>query len=116
MINIQGIIASVMVTDIDRAIHFYRDKLGLTVENEQADWVMFREGIALQLSPVPAADLKWDPNSVVITLVVSDCEEAYRQLTERGVAFLNAPTGSPGLTAVASLRDSENNILQLLQL
>ncbi len=114
--KIQGIIASIMVTDIDRAIQFYRDKLGLTVESEQADWVMFEEGIAIQLSPVAAADLKWDPNSVVITLVVENCDEAYRRLTERGVAFLSAPTSAPGLTAIASLRDSENNILQLLQL
>ncbi len=114
--KIQGVIASVTVSDIDRAIGFYRDKLGLTVESEHADWVMFQEGIAIQLSPVPASELKWDPNSVVITLVVEDCETAYRTLTSRGVAFLSAPASSPGLTAVASLRDTENNVLQLLQL
>ena len=49
--QIQGVMAIVMVQDIERALRFYRDLLGFTVEDEQEDWVLFHEGVGLRVSP-----------------------------------------------------------------
>jgi predicted enzyme related to lactoylglutathione lyase len=110
-----GAVAMVMVDDIVRALRFYRDVLGFTVREEQEDWVLFNEGVGLQTSPEPLSDVRFAMNSVVVTLIVGDIQAAFEALTEKGVAFFLPPTDAGG-AAVAAFRDTENNVLQLLQL
>lgn len=111
--QINGVMAMVMVQDIEKALRFYRDTLGLTVQDEQEDWVVFQEGISLGLAPEPAPDLQLAFNTVMVTLVVDDVNAAYVELTKRGVAFFLAPTTEAGAT-FATFRDSEGNLVQLL--
>jgi catechol 2,3-dioxygenase-like lactoylglutathione lyase family enzyme len=107
--------AMVMVQDVERALRFYRDLLGFTVQEEQEDWVFFAEGVGLQRAPEPLPDVAFNVNAVVVTLFVEDVARAYAELTGQGVAFFLAPTESAGVT-VATFRDTENNLLQLLQI
>lgn len=109
-----GVMAMVMVQDIERALRFYRDTLGFTVQEEQEDWVIFNEGAGLQKSPEPLPELNTNFNAVVITLVVEDAFAAYSELTQKGVAFFVPPTDAGG-AIVATFRDTENNFVQLLQ-
>jgi catechol 2,3-dioxygenase-like lactoylglutathione lyase family enzyme len=105
--------AMVMVQDIERALRFYRDVLGFTLQDEQEDWVVFNEGVSLGLSPEPAAELNVAFNAVMVTLVVDDVQASYQELIAKGVAFFIAPQTDGGMT-FATLRDSEGNLVQLL--
>lgn len=111
--TLAGVIAMVLVHDIDRALRFYRDILGLTVQEEQEDWVVFNEGIGLAVSPEPLPEVNLNLNSVMVTLLTPDVEAAYSELTSRGVAFVMAPARMGG-ASVAAFRDTENNVLQLM--
>lgn len=113
--QLRGIMAMVMVQDIERALRFYRDILGFTVETEQEDVVLFVEGVGLQVSPEPMAELRFEPNAVLIALYVESVQASYEELTAKGVAFFLAPTTSAGST-FATFRDTENNLLQLVQI
>jgi len=114
-LRINGVMAMVMVQDIERALRFYRDMLGFTVQDEQEDWVVFNEGISLGLSPEPAPELNVAFNAVLVTLVVDDVQATFTELTAKGVAFFTAPSTEAGAT-YATFRDSEGNLMQLLSL
>ncbi len=112
--QIQSVMAMTLVHDIERALRFYRDVLGFTVTEEQEDFVLFAEGVGLQLSPEPLPELNLNLNAVMLTLFVPDIDAAFRELTSRGAAFFLPPTAEGGIT-FASLRDTEGNLLQLFQ-
>ncbi len=104
----------VLVQDIDRAVRFYRDILGFTVQLEEEDWAVFAEGVGLMVSPEPLPQDNMNLNSVIITLNVPSVQDAYNELIDRGVPFLVLPTDVGGAT-VASFRDTEGNVLQLVE-
>jgi len=113
--RIQGVMAMVLVQDIERALRFYRDVLGFTVQEEQEDWVVFSEGVGLRVSPEPLPEWSLNVNAVLITLMVDDVPAAYAELTQKGVAFFLPPTEAGG-AIFATFRDTENNLLQLMQI
>jgi predicted enzyme related to lactoylglutathione lyase len=104
----------VLVLDIDRALRFYRDRLGFTVQFEEEDWVVFEQGVGLMLSPEPLPQDNIFLNAISLSLYVEDISAAYGELIDHGVAFLVVPTDVGGAT-VASFRDTEGNLIQLLQ-
>jgi predicted enzyme related to lactoylglutathione lyase len=104
----------VLVQDMDRAVRFYRDMLGFRLQAEQEDWAMFEERVGLMLSPEPLPLDNVSLNAVMLTLNVDDVHAAYHELVQKGVAFLVGPTDVGG-AVVASFRDSEGNLLQMLQ-
>ena len=110
-----GVMAMALVQDIERATRFYRDILGFTIQEEQEDWVVFNEGVGLQVSPEPLPEVNLNVNSVQIALTVDDVEAAYAELVKMGVAFFLPPMESGGMV-FAAFRDTENNLLQLLQI
>jgi predicted enzyme related to lactoylglutathione lyase len=113
-VNVQSVTAMVLVQEMDRALRFYRDTLGLTVHLEQEDWAVFAEGVGLMLSPEPLPQDNISLNAVMITLNVDDVHGAYHELVQQGVAFLVGPTDVGG-AIVASFRDTEGNLLQLVE-
>lgn len=110
-----GVMAMVLVQDIERATRFYRDTLGFTVQEEQEDWIVFNEGVGLQVSPEPLPEFSVNVNAVQIALTVEDVHASYAELTKKGVPFYLPPMESGGMT-FATFRDTENNLLQLLQI
>jgi predicted enzyme related to lactoylglutathione lyase len=112
--QILGLSTVVLVHEMDRALRFYHKTLGLTLVEEEDDWAQFAEGIVLMLSPEPLPADNLSLNAVSISLQVADAAEAFNHLTSNGVAFLVPPTDVGG-AVVASFRDSEGNLLQLLQ-
>jgi predicted enzyme related to lactoylglutathione lyase len=113
-VNVKSVTAMVLVQDIDRALRFYRDVLGFTVQIEQEDWAVFTEGVGLMLSPEPLPQDNISLNAVMVTLNVDDAHGAYHELVTQGVAFLVGPTDVGG-AVVASFRDTEGNLLQLVE-
>ena len=75
-----GVMAMVLVQDIERALRFYRDTLGFTVAEEEEDWVIFHEGVGLQVSPDPIPAVNIAFTAVQVTLQVDDVQAAFAEL------------------------------------
>ena len=112
--QIQGVMATVLVQDIERAIRFYRDLLGFTIEDEAEEWAIFAEGVSLRVAPEPLPEWKPGLNGVMLTVIVADVRAAFEELTRQGVAFFVPPTEADG-GVFATFRDSEGNLIQLTQ-
>ena len=104
--------------DMERAIAFYRDKLGMkhlfTVPPKMAffDCAGIRLMLALPDKP------EFDHPSSIIYFNVDDIGQATQTLSERGVHFEEQPAfvanmGSYDLW-MAAFRDSENNLLAMM--
>ena len=94
----------IMVTDMKRSLHFYRDILGFRVRFESEFWTEFdTEGTTLALHggarPSPeAASAKEEKlaGTVAIGLNVSNLEGTVRMLKGQGVRFVMEPTVREG--------------------
>jgi methylmalonyl-CoA/ethylmalonyl-CoA epimerase len=109
---------SVNVRDLDRAVAFYKDALGLqhlfSVPGRMAFFDC--DGIRLMLAIPERPDL--DHPSSIIYFKVPDIEQAHGALVSREVHFetepmLVAPMATHDLW-LAEFRDSENNVLALM--
>ena len=104
------------VSDIGRAVTFYRDSLGMRFLFQVPNLAFFDcDGIRLMLSlPEKAAE----GSSSVIYYKVADIQQAFQTLASRGVGF----EGEPHLIAkmpdhelwMAFFRDPDRNLLALM--
>jgi len=108
---------SMRAHDVDRAVRFYRDALGLSFLFAAPPRLAFFDcdGVRLMLStPEPGFD---HPGSVVY-FAVDDIRQAHEALTSRGVAFRTAPHKIATLADrevwLADFEDSEGNTLALM--
>jgi methylmalonyl-CoA/ethylmalonyl-CoA epimerase len=103
--------------DVERAVSFYRHKLGMKYLFSVPPKMAFFDcdGIMLMLS-LPETP-EFDHASSVIYFNVEDIHEATRILTERGVEFREQPTFVADMGTyelwMAFFSDSENNMLAL---
>jgi predicted enzyme related to lactoylglutathione lyase len=104
--------------DLDRAVEFYRDKLGMkhlfTVPPKMA--FFDSAGIRLMLALPETKD--FDHPSSILYFNVDDIKQAHATLSERGVSFAEDPVlvadmGTYDLW-MAAFHDSENNLLALM--
>ena len=109
-----GVMAMVLVHDIDRATRFYRDTLGFTIQDESEDWVIFNEGVGLQVSPEALPEMNINVNAVQVALNVTNVHATYEELIKLGVPFYLPPMESGGML-FATFRDTENNLVQLVE-
>ena len=85
-------IVVIPVSDIDRAVEFYRDKLGFHLDHDGlvgeyriAQLTPPGSGCSIAIGNLPAM-LLMEPGTLKgLQLVVSDIQEAHRQLTQRAV-------------------------------
>ena len=106
------------VSDLEKAVAFYRDALGMKhLFNAPPSMAFFAAGnVRLMLS----SPEKLDPERFGCALYfkVADIQGAYAKLTERGVQFEEAPIFVANMGTydlwLASFRDSENNLLALM--
>ena len=108
---------SMRVHDVDRAVDFYRDALGLTFLFAAPPRLAFFDcgGVRLMLStPEPEFD---HPGSVVY-FAVDDIQHAHETLTSRGVTFKTVPHKIATLADreiwLADFGDTEGNTLALM--
>jgi catechol 2,3-dioxygenase-like lactoylglutathione lyase family enzyme len=119
----QNIVAFITVVDVDKARHFYRDTLGLTLVLEDlpfalvfdANGIMLRVSISKQRAGVPGTVLGWD---------VPDIREAVSGLEAVGVRFErydfleqdeHGIWTSPTRAKVAWFKDPDQNLLGLTE-
>ena len=92
------------VADMDRAIAFHRDVLGLTLQFQSPFWTEFDTG-PTTLALHPASD-EHSPGEVQLGFAVDDLAAFYAAREEKGLTFTSPPTARFGAT-VARFRDSE---------
>jgi catechol 2,3-dioxygenase-like lactoylglutathione lyase family enzyme len=113
----------IAVTDLDRARHFYEDKLGLKAKDEWGEGVTLESGdTAINLYKSEFAGTN---KATALNFDVDDIEEEVAELKERGIFF--ETYNLPGLEKQGDLyvgeggfkttwfKDPDGNILSLIQ-
>lgn len=119
--------AILAVSDFERSLDFYRDRLGFEVEATYDDppyATLVRAGTRLSLAEQghPAQDRPGvemaapaDPSrlSAILVLEVRDCLAAYDELRTNGVAFLADPYSPPWGGHRCFALDPDRNLIEL---
>ena len=94
----------VVVSDMQRSVEFYRDKLGIPLKFQSPEWTEFATGtttLALHGGGVPSQDPPaGDPSKVAgacsIGFNVDDVDKTYEELKTKGIRFVMPPTQREG--------------------
>jgi len=107
----------IIVSDLKRSVEFYRDVLGVPLKFEAGDWAEFATlGTRLALKagappvagmPEKSADGKPIAGRVGIAFEVKNLDQVYRDLTARGVRFVQPPTDEEHGGRIATLLDPD---------
>jgi len=107
------------VDDMDKAVAFYRDRLGLAVKYETDDWVELDGGnvtIALRRygsGPVGRPELNVGEGATLV-FEVDDLEAAKADLEAQGVKFVS-DIFEYGSVRLAAFEDLNGNVLQIYE-
>jgi len=108
---------SIRISDIDRAVRFYRDTLGLKLLFQAPPQLAFFDcgGVRLMLSP---AEPEFDHQGSVLYFAVDDIKAAHTALAVAGVTFRTPPHMIAKLPDrevwLTDFEDSEGNVLALM--
>src|SRR6185503_15801474 len=93
----------VVVSDMERSVEFYRDKLGIPLKFQSPDCTEFATGtttLALHGGGVPGQQHSGDPSKAAgacsIGFNVDDVDKTYEELKARGIRFVMPPTQREG--------------------
>lgn len=102
--------------DVERAVPFYRDGLGLTLQFAMAGMAFFDAGGVRLMLTQPSAE-EFDHRNSILYFDVPDVHAAYGALTARGVPFDDQPhlVGKTGTHEMwmAFCRDPERNVIAI---
>ncbi len=105
--------------DLNNLLPFYRDVLGMKVVEQHARFVALsgsEEGPDVGLGTHSEVKSKAsDPYRHMIGLGVDDIDATYRELSARGVEFIEPPTDQPCGGRQAQFKDQDGNTLVLVQ-
>ena len=93
----------VIVSDMERSIEFYRDKLGIPLKFESPEWTEFQTGattLALHGGGIQrertSGSADKEAGTCSIGFNVDDVDQTYEQLKARGINFVMPPTQREG--------------------
>lgn len=94
----------VIVSDMQRSVEFYRDKLGIPLKFQSPEWTEFATGattLALHGGGVlaagpPSGDPSKTAGACSIGFKVDDVDKTYEELKAKGIRFVMAPTQREG--------------------
>jgi len=103
------------VDDMQRALGFYRDTLGLSVKSEQPEWSeVEKDGLTIGLNARDSETTGGDGGAVVAFRPDGSIEDAMRQLQGAGVEFVGGVSEHPW-GRVAAFHDPDGNSLELYE-
>lgn len=108
----------IFVDDLDAALEFYRDRLGLPVKWDMSDHGAVGFDLGADLI-VEQEDPQGEDGNLVgrfvgVSIAVDDIEQTYKSLSVAGVAFEGPPAQQPWGGVLAHFRDPSGNVLTLL--
>lgn len=93
----------VVVSDMNRSVEFYRDKLGIPLKFQSPEWTEFQTGattLALHgggvASGPPADDPSKQAGHCSIGFNVENVDQTYEELKAKGINFVMPPTQREG--------------------
>ena len=94
----------VIVSDMERSVEFYRDKLGLPLKFQSPEWTEFQTGattLALHGGGVrqdhaPTNDTSKQAGTCSIGFNVEDVDKTFAELKAKGINFVMPPTQREG--------------------
>ncbi len=102
------------VQDVARALAFYRDKLGLTVQTAFEGFAFLDGGKVTLLLSEPAARVRGSaPGSGEVVFSVEDTMAAYQALRDKGVQFTHEPRAVTPTMWAANFDDPDGNHLSI---
>jgi len=108
-----------VVHDIDRAVKFHRDTLGLPLLFQAPPSLAFFQIGAVRLMLSPPENAEQDHPGSVLYLKVKDIEEVHRSLAGRGVKFVDKPhrvhEAADYDLWMAFFHDPDNNPMALME-
>lgn len=106
----------IYVDDMDRAVEFYREEIGLPLERVEPGRSQFRTGGAelVLRQRVPSDGRDSQGGRVHLAFRVQDVPARYRELFAEGVRFVSAPA-LDGSVRNATLLDPEGNVIDLIE-
>ncbi len=114
----RSLLVQLQVADLDRAVAFYSETLGMEVEsvNQDLQWARIKPGIAGVTIGLgvgePGSEVKGS-GSVSINLGVNNLDETREILEGKGVEFLGPTLEIPGVVRLADLVDPDGNRIRL---
>ena len=119
--GIEGVAGVLIWTSAERfeaMARFYRDRLGLTPRTVKPDFINFDwGGVRLSVSVHDrVAGASADPLRIMVNLAVGDIRAVHARLEAAGVVFTRPPEAEEWGGRVATFRDPDGNLLQLLEL
>jgi catechol 2,3-dioxygenase-like lactoylglutathione lyase family enzyme len=110
---------AINVTDLQRAVAFYRDTLGMRFLFQAPGGLAFFDigGVRLMLGVAEKPEFSHPASTLYYR--VDDIQAAYQTLIDRGVTFIDEPHLIARLPAhelwMTFFRDSEDNVLALME-
>lgn len=103
------------VSDMDRAVAFYRDILGLRLlRREEGNWAEFDAGGERLALHGVAEGQSITPGGATAVFSVDDLERATAELSAKGVAIAHEGDVE-GYARFASFHDPDDNVFQLIE-
>jgi catechol 2,3-dioxygenase-like lactoylglutathione lyase family enzyme len=114
-INGSGIgIVMLGVANLDRAVAFYRDRLGFGVKFQTPGFAFLDAGpVTLALSEPLGRAVATMTGAMELVLPVANVAEAHRLLLEKGVAFTQAPRAVTPTDWAANFNDPDGHRLSI---
>lgn len=105
-----------LVSDMKKAIGFYKDTLHLPLKNQSEDWTeFFGSGTTLALHSVKRKKHTKATMTVLVGFMVNDLDATVRSLKEKRVKFFKEPKDEPfGKHAI--FKDPDDHLISIAQL
>ena len=114
--GIAGVI--IWTNNVERLAGFYRDVLDMEPVSQRDGFIAFQFGDARfsisRHSQIDDGGAK-DPLRIMVNLAVDDIHASYQRLRAKGVEFIREPEKEHWGGYVATFKDPDGNVLQLLQ-
>jgi lactoylglutathione lyase len=106
----------IIVSDMDRSVAFYRDVLGLAVEQESDAWSQLDAGtISIGLHHGREGVVANPEGGAEIAFYVDDAHKAVEELRSRGAEIAQEPEREDFGGLLAYVKDPDGYLIQLLE-
>ena len=110
---------TIFTADLDTARTFWADGLGFAIEESPAGFRASRDGFAVEVEggarPRKRSRRWLAEASVYVTLRVDDFDRFHRDLTKRGVEFLDEVTAGDDGRRVTGFADPDGNLFEIAE-
>lgn len=113
-------LAWIVVQDLDKALKFFTEVLGLKVLSRADEWgwaeLAGEDGVAILGVAHSAHETQVKPGqNAIMTFTVSDIEHSKSAMAKKGAELVGEVMEIPGHVKLQSFKDKDGNLFQLVQ-